>query len=72
MTEFIYTSKIHSNQSVNYLSMGKAKQTLKNWKAFIDHSQTIDDVYENLGDYNPAKKTKSVNSVWWYDSRYGS
>ena len=31
--------------------------------AFIDYSQTIDDVYENLEDYE--KK-----SVWWYDSRY--
>ena len=52
--------------------MRKAKQTLKNRKAFIDYSQTIDDVYENLGGYNPTKKTKSVNSVWRCDSRYGS
>ena len=28
---------------------------LKIPKAFIDHSQKIDDVYENLGDYNPTK-----------------
>ena len=31
---------------------------LKNPEAFIDHSQTTDDVYENLGDYNPTKKKK--------------
>ena len=31
-------------------------KNLKNPKAFIDYSQTIDDVYENLGDYNPTKK----------------
>ena len=31
---------------------------LKNLKAFIDYSQTIDYVYENLEDYNPAKKRK--------------
>ena len=31
---------------------------LKNPKAFIDYLQTIDDVYENLEDYNPAKKRK--------------
>ena len=31
---------------------------LKNPKAFIDYSQTIDDVYENLEDYNPTKKQR--------------
>ena len=31
-------------------------KTIKNPKAFIDHSKTIDDVYENLEDYNPTKK----------------
>ena len=34
----------------------------KNQKAFIDYSQTIDNVCENLEDYNPAKK-ESVNSL---------
>ena len=42
---------------------------LKNPKALIDYS--LDDVYENLEDYNPTKK-KSVTSVWWYDIRYGN
>ena len=32
-------------------------EILKNPKAFIDYSQTIDDVYENL-DYNPTKKRR--------------
>ena len=27
---------------------------LKNPKAFTNYSQTIDDVYENLEDYNPS------------------
>ena len=31
---------------------------LKNPKAFIDYSQAIDDVYENLEDYNQIKKTR--------------
>ena len=31
---------------------------LKNQKAFIDYSQTIDDVYESLEDYNPTKKRR--------------
>ena len=30
-------------------------KTLKNLKAFIDYSQTVDDVYENLEDHNPTK-----------------
>ena len=33
-------------------------ETLKNQKAFIDYSKTIEDVYENLKDYNPIKKTR--------------
>ena len=31
---------------------------LKNPKAFIEYLQTIDDVYENLEDYNPTRKRK--------------
>ena len=39
-------------------------ENLKNPKAFIDYSQTVD-VYENLEDYNPTNKRreKSVNSI---------
>ena len=33
-------------------------EILKNPKAFIDYSQRIYDVYENLEDYNPAKKRR--------------
>ena len=33
-------------------------KNLKNPKAFIDYSQTIDNVYENLEDYNPTKKKR--------------
>ena len=33
---------------------------LKNPKVFIDYSQTVDDVYENLEDYNPTKKRKAL------------
>ena len=31
---------------------------LKISKTFIDYSQAIDDIYENLEDYNPTKKRK--------------
>ena len=33
---------------------------LKDPKAFIDYSQTIDHVYENLEDYNPTKKRSAL------------
>ena len=33
-------------------------EILKNPKAFIDYSRTIDDVYENLEDCNQSKKRR--------------
>ena len=36
---------------------------LKNPKVFIVYSQTVDDIYQNLEDYNQKKKKKIVNSV---------
>ena len=33
-------------------------KVLKKSTAFIDYSQTIDDVYENFEDYNPTKKRR--------------
>ena len=61
MTKFIYTSKIHSNQGINCL-LTKAKKLgnkkLKNPTVLIDYSQTIDDVYINLEDYDLTKKRK--------------
>ena len=35
-----------------------AVRKLKNAKRFIDYSQTIDDVYEILEDYDPIKKRR--------------
>ena len=63
LTKFTYFSKIHSKQSTNYFINEKEKvriKKLKNPKAFIDCSQTIDDVYKNLIDYNPTKKKNSL------------
>ena len=53
--------KDHLNPSLNCLLMKEKKvwiKKLKNQKTIIDYSQTIDDVYENLEEYNPAKKRK--------------
>ena len=47
-------SKIHSNQSINCLLIrGKeGTENSKSQKAFIDYSQTVDDVY------NPTEKSR--------------
>ena len=37
--------------------------------AFIESSNTLDDVYENINDYNPSRK-KNLNCFWWYDWRH--
>ena len=36
----------------------KGLKILKNPKAFVDYSQTVDDVYENLKDYNSINKMR--------------
>ena len=44
-----------------FLINGREKvgiKELKNPKAFIDHSQTFDEIYETLGKYNSTKKRK--------------
>ena len=35
-------------------------ENLINPKAFTDYTQSIDDVYENLEDYNPTKKRREL------------
>ena len=48
------------NQGINCLLMKRKveMENLKNPKAFADYSQTIDNVYENLEEYNPIKKRR--------------
>ena len=50
--KFIYTSKIHSNELLINKREKQEIENLKNLKAFIDYSQTFDDAYENVEDYN--------------------
>ena len=38
-------------------------ENLKNPKAFVDYSQKIDDVYENLEDYNRKKKRRVLQDI---------
>ena len=46
-------------------------EKFKKSKVYIGYSPGIDDVYENLQEYNPTKKKKNFDSVWWYESRHG-
>ena len=63
------------------LSEPKYEFLIKKWKnagtkslndpnAFIECSNTMDDVYENVDDYNPSRKRKNFNCVWWHDRRH--
>ena len=57
-----------------FLINGREKvgiKNLKNPKIFIDYSQAIHSVSEDLEDYNLIKKKESVNRVWWYNRRCG-
>ena len=47
--KYEYSMKNHENVGINYLNDSNA---------FIVCSNTMDDVYENIDDYNPSRKTK--------------
>ena len=38
-------------------------------KEFIEYSNTMNDVYNNIDDYNPKIK-KNLDFLWWCDWRY--
>ena len=47
------------NQNINCFGREKVgTKKLKNPKTFIEYSQTTDDVYESLEDYNPTRRRK--------------
>ena len=61
LTKFIYTVKDPFKSKYQLHINGREKtgiKKLRNSKGFIDNSQTIDDVYGNLEDYNPTRKRK--------------
>ena len=54
----VYMSKVYLYQLlVNGREKGRLKE-LQNPKALTDYLQTIDNIYENLEDYNPTKKRR--------------
>ena len=52
-----------SEPKYEYLIQMRENVGIKHWNnsnAFIDGSNTMDDVYENINDYNPIRKRKKV------------
>ena len=43
---------------------------LNDSNAFIEYSNTMDDVYEDIDDYNPNRQKKNLDRVWWHDCRH--
>ena len=43
---------------------------LNDLSAFTECSNTMDDVYENIDDYNPSRKKKNFNCFWLHDCRH--
>ena len=43
---------------------------LNNSKAFTEYPNDMDDVHENIEEYNPNKKCKILIVFWWYDWLY--
>ena len=48
----------------------KGLKNLNDSKVFIERSNTMDDVYENIYDYNPAREKKNFNCFWWHNCRH--
>ena len=48
--KYEYLIKNHKNTEIKHLN---------DPNAFVDCSNTMDDVYENINDYNPIRKEKS-------------
>ena len=36
-------------------------------KVSIEYSNDMDGIYENIEEYNPNRKTQSIDCIWWYD-----
>ena len=71
MIKFIYILKIHKKGPYQFLTNKRESTPFKHFKdskAFIEYSNDTDDIYKNIEEYNPNKKT--INRFWWYDCWY--
>ena len=58
--KYKFLIKKHENAGIKHLN---------DPNAFIECSNTMDDVYDNIDDDNSSRK-KHFICVWWYDSRH--
>ena len=43
---------------------------LNDSKAFVEYSNDMDDIYNNIEEQYPNKKRKNIICLWWYDCWY--
>ena len=60
---YLYTKNPFKSKNQLVITRNSRIKKLKNPIVYIDYSLTIDDVYENLEDYNPTKKRRSLNDM---------
>ena len=58
--KYEYLIKEHEEVGIKYCNDSNA---------FIECSNRMDDVYQNINDYNPNTQ-KNLNCVWWHDCRH--
>ena len=61
--KLIYMLKIQTKKKINKRE-SKGVKYLNDSKAFIEYPNDIDDIYKNIEDYNPNKKTKNIDRIW--------
>ena len=55
------------NGLINKLENVRLK-LFNNSKVSFEYSKDMDGIYENIEEYNPNRKTQSIDCIWWYDS----
>ena len=68
---YLYAKDL-SEPKYEYLIKKRENSGIKHFNdpnAFIECSNTMDDVYENINAYNPIRKINKISCHWWNDCR---
>ena len=65
MIKFIHMPRIHTKQNINWKLTRESAglKYLNDSKTFIEYSNEMDDIYKNIEEYNPNKKTKYIDHI---------
>ena len=55
-----YQLLINKKESINTKYLNDSKALLNTQRIWMD------DIYENKKEYNPNKKRKNIDHIWWY------